>query len=84
MPHRLANPDHPVWSIFHLMVVGLLITLFAYLNASNFDETELKMILEILLALAGYNGITKILKERTKGKADKGTDKEVPKETHPN
>lgn len=46
-------PNHPIWKLLTHGMYGSLITLFLWLNASNFDHTEVKTILEIVAAMTG-------------------------------
>jgi hypothetical protein len=47
---QLADPNHPVWKLGYLAVAVLAL----WLNASNFDETEIR---SILYTLAGGYGV---------------------------
>ena len=53
--------DHPVWPIISSVVYLLFATLFLYLNASNFDSTELKTLGEIALASGAIEVVKKKL-----------------------
>jgi len=49
--------DHPIWTVLkHTVYLGF-ITLILYLNASNFDETELKTLGEIVVGVLAYQGV---------------------------
>ena len=50
----LFAPQHPVWNILRIIVVLLGLTLLLYLNAETFDEGELKIVLELLGLVAGF------------------------------
>lgn len=50
----VSDANHPIWRILNVAVIGLFVLVFSAINASNFDETELLMWLEIIGALAGY------------------------------
>ena len=56
--------NHPIWKIITHGTYGLLITLFLWLNASNFDHTEIKTILEIIAAMVGVEMIKKKLETK--------------------
>jgi GTP-sensing pleiotropic transcriptional regulator CodY len=56
--------NHPIWKIITHSTYGLLITLFLWLNASNFDHTEIKTILEIIAAMVGVEMIKKKLETK--------------------
>ena len=51
----MKNPDHPVWKLTNWLVLLVFVTLFAWTNASNFDETEVKMIGQLMLAMFGWD-----------------------------
>jgi hypothetical protein len=46
--------DHPVWRILTMCVVLGFLTLILWVNASNFDRTELTSILEMAIAIGGW------------------------------
>lgn len=50
----LRDGRHPIWNICRLSVVFLGFTVFSYLNADKFDETELRTILEVGALIAGF------------------------------
>lgn len=56
--------NHPIWKIITHTTYGLLITLFLWLNASNFDHTEIKTILEIVATMTGIEMIKKKLEPK--------------------
>ena len=45
---------HPIWSFLNLVVILTFVTVFAYLNASEFDETEVKMLMQLLAVMGGW------------------------------
>lgn len=45
--------DHPVWKLISHSVYLSFATLFMWLNASNFDKTELLTLVEIAAAAGG-------------------------------
>lgn len=55
-----SDQNHPIWRFLNLLVVAGLVTVFAWSGASNFDETEVKLIGQILLFIGGYE----VLKDR--------------------
>ena len=68
----LSNPKHPLWGFlkFTLVVLGIMAaaTVVMYRHASNFDETEisaLRELLVILLAGGGLGGIRGPLRRRS-------------------
>jgi hypothetical protein len=46
--------DHPIWRIANLAVVLLGTALVMWVNASDFDETELRALIEIMMVMGGY------------------------------
>ncbi len=53
----MNNPAHPLYSLIRFLAVLGAVTVVLYANASNFDETELRAIGEIGLAIvAGKAG----------------------------
>jgi len=54
--------DHPIWSILRLVV--LLVSMFGvlYINASNFDRTEIVSIVQLFIMAVGIEGGAKGLK----------------------
>lgn len=54
--HRYP-PDHPVWTILTHSVYMAFATLFLWLNASNFDNTELVTLAQMAGAFGGVEFI---------------------------
>ena len=50
----LKPAGHPIWATVNIAVIGIFVLIFSYINASNFDGTELKMIVELLFAWGGF------------------------------
>ena len=50
----LSDGRHPIWNICRLSVVFLGFTVFSYLNADKFDETELRTLLEVGALITGF------------------------------
>ena len=55
----LSDGKHPVWNIFRLTMVFVGFTVFSYLNADKFDETELRTLLEVGSLIAGFEMVKK-------------------------
>jgi hypothetical protein len=51
------NGNHPVWGIARMAVFFICLTVFLYLNATNFDRGEVTTILELLLVVGGFEAI---------------------------
>ena len=50
----MKDPKHPIWRILNLVVILIFVTVFAALNASEFDRTEIQMIIEFLAVMGGW------------------------------
>ena len=61
------DTEHPVWSLIRLVIVFAGVPIFLYLNASTFDETEMKPIVELTI-LAG--GVEALKRKLANGKDD--------------
>ena len=48
------NANHPMWRVLNLAVILAFVTGFSALNATTFDETEMKMITQLVIALGGW------------------------------
>lgn len=60
----LPDPSHPIWIVGKALVLLGFASLFAYTNANNFDETEIKMLGEIALVLFGTGALELFLKRK--------------------
>lgn len=49
---RVSDAEHPIWGIIRSVATTLSVGFVLWLNASNFDRTELKSIAEIAVILA--------------------------------
>lgn len=47
--------NHPIWKTINVAVLLTVSGLVLWLNASNFDETELKAIAAIVGSMTGWN-----------------------------
>jgi hypothetical protein len=45
---------HPLWRLLTMSVILGFLTVILWLNASNFDRTELTSILEMAIAIGGW------------------------------
>ena len=52
-----TNAAHPLWATVRFVVLVIAVTLLLYNNADNFDETEIKTIIEIAVISGGWEGI---------------------------
>ena len=53
------GPTHPVWQLIRLAILMLTLSFVLWLNASNFDETEIKTIIWVFMAAAGVEGLSR-------------------------
>lgn len=54
----ISSPKHPVWGIARLLIVMTALVVTLWLNASHFDETELKTIITMFIIAASAEGAT--------------------------
>lgn len=52
----MMSPGHPIWMLIRLTIVMTTLVMVLYLTASKFDESELRTILAMFIALAGIEG----------------------------
>ena len=45
--------NHPIWKLARLFIVMAFLTLILWLNASHFDETELKVLAYMVVGIMG-------------------------------
>jgi hypothetical protein len=62
--------EHPIWSLLRSVVMFGGLTLLLYFNASNFDGTEMRVILELLILRGAWEGFERKMKKNGKSKAD--------------
>lgn len=56
----MKNPNHPIWGIIRLAVLMVSLVIVLWMNATNFDETELRSIVIVFLVAAGSEGAVKL------------------------
>lgn len=61
--HNRRKVDHPGWAVARLAVIMAPLTVVLWANASKFDWTEVKAILEFGILAGGFEGI-RLLKGR--------------------
>lgn len=54
----LDNPNHPLWSFLRLTVLMITLAFVLWMNASHFDQTEIRTLIYTFLAAATYEGVT--------------------------
>lgn len=52
------SPDYPAVGLARLVLVMLTLTATLYMTATNFDKTELRVIVGLFLTAAGAEGVT--------------------------
>jgi len=69
----IKDPSHPLWSITRLVIYMGALTFLLWLNASNFDVTELRTIVLMFLAggiAAGIGQIINVVRKKEKAPTD--------------
>lgn len=51
----MMKPTHPIWQTVHAVAIITACAGAMWLNATNFDATEIKALLQIGLAVGGLN-----------------------------
>jgi len=64
--------NHPIWPILRLAVMMAALTVILYLNASNFDRTEMQTIIFAFLAGGGVEGFTSLLTRKPSQQTSEG------------
>ncbi|QDP52446.1 MAG: hypothetical protein Unbinned1606contig1000_5 [Prokaryotic dsDNA virus sp.] len=59
--------SHPIWSILRTVILILGLTGLLYLNANNFDATELTTIIEMIVLAGGFEAAKKVLAKKDSG-----------------
>jgi len=55
------DTEHPVWSLIRLVIMFAGVTVFLYLNAATFDETEITTIVELMILAGGFEALKRKL-----------------------
>ena len=58
--------NHPVWFIGKALVILAFAALFSYNNASSFDETEMRMLVQLAVVLFGGAAIETVIRNKTR------------------
>jgi hypothetical protein len=64
------NGKHPFWGIVRMSVFFIGLTVFLWLNATNFDKGEVTTILELLLLAGGFEAVRHKLSGSKKTKSE--------------
>jgi hypothetical protein len=60
----MPSDSSPVWIIAKALILFAFVSLFSYTNASNFDSTEITMLVQIGAVLFGAAGIEAFIKKK--------------------
>ena len=66
----MNSPTHPIWAIIRLGMLMFVLTIVLWLNASKFDATEVKTLVEYFLVAASLEGGMMAAKSMFGGKKD--------------
>ena len=64
MTNPLHNAAHPIWPLLRLVAMLAALTTVLLIQASEFDDTELKTIISMFLIGAGVEGLPALLRGR--------------------
>lgn len=64
--HSLCDPIHPVWNIAKAVIMFGFVVLFSWTNASEFDTTEITMLIQLAAVLFGGVAIETLLLKASK------------------
>lgn len=57
----MHDQNHPIWPILRMALILGTLVFVLWMNASHFDETEIKTILTMFFTLLGAEGIARTL-----------------------
>jgi hypothetical protein len=57
----MHDPKHPIWAIIRTTIILIALTFVLWINASNFDDTEIRTIVAMFLAAIGAETATKFM-----------------------
>jgi hypothetical protein len=57
----MQNPNHPIWGLARLLIMMAALCFVLWLNASNFDATEVKSLAMMFVAGAGIESVSTFL-----------------------
>lgn len=64
---NIHDQNHPMWRFLNFLIVLALVVVASWSNASNFDETELRMITQIMAAMFGIEAFRGFLASKKGG-----------------
>lgn len=56
--------SHPIWSILRTVILFVGLTSLLYINAKDFDATELRTIVEMIVLAGGFEAAKKVLSKK--------------------
>ena len=59
----MSHPGHPVWRLLTTLVYLAFACFFMWLNASSFDKTEMKTLVELAVVMLSVEGVKDRLKK---------------------
>jgi hypothetical protein len=63
----MPDAKHPIWSLIRLTIIMVTMCFVLWMNATKFDETEIRSIVTVFFVAAGVEGIGNYLQ---RGKKD--------------
>lgn len=54
----MSSASHPIWSLLRLLIFMVALVATLWLNAAEFDDTELKTIITMFVVASGAEGVT--------------------------
>jgi len=66
----MLDANHPIWATVRLILFLIAMVAVLWMNASHFDDTEIKAIVEMFLVAIGIEGGVKALKPLVGGKKE--------------
>jgi len=57
----MHDPKHPIWAIIRTAIMLVALAFVLWINASNFDDTEIRTIVAMFLAAIGAETATKFM-----------------------
>ena len=67
---NVGNPSHPIWNVAKALVFFAFVVLFSWTNASDFDATEITMLIQLAAVLFGGVAIEALLLKANKEKTN--------------
>jgi len=58
----MSSPSHPIWSPLRLTILMIALVVTLWINATEFDATEIKTIITLFVVAASAEGATQFVK----------------------